>query len=306
MEIKSNNVLVGTFALFAVLGMFGFLLWLGQLQVNKSYSYYEVIFQGSVSGLRTSSSVQFNGLPVGTVTDLYLAEDDPNKVVAILQLDPRTPVKIDSVARLQMSGITGVAQIELSGGKPESAPLVDHAEDHYPVIHSVPSAMQELQTTAPEMIQNANKLIMQMSTLVVENQQAVKESFDHLNAITGAVAANTDQINEAITNLNTVSKNLDILTQNANQLVSVNGREFMTEAQQAASKFNKVAEGLNALIERNGPAFDKLSDAGLTQVPLLIQQTRQTIAVLDRMIVRAQQNPAGFLAGNKLPEVQAK
>lgn len=241
MEIKSNNVLVGTFALLAVLGIFGFLLWLGQLQVNKSYSYYEVVFQGSVSGLKTSSAVQYNGLPIGTVTDLHLSEDDPNKVVALLQIDPRTPVKTDLIARLQMSGITGVAQIEITGGSPESGPLLAHEEGHYPVIQSAQSALQELQTTGPEMIQNANKLILQISALVEQNQEAVKASLDHLDAITGTVAANTGQITEAIASLNEASKNFDTLTKNTNQLVNVDAHALVAEARQAVDNYNQVA-----------------------------------------------------------------
>lgn len=306
MEIKSNNVLVGTFALLAVLGVFGFLLWLGQLQVNKHYAYYEVIFQGSVSGLKNASAVQYNGLPIGTVTDLHLADDDPNKVVAILQLDPRTPVKEDSVAKLQMSGITGVAQIEITGGSAGSKSLKALNDEPYPIIPSAPSALQELQTTGPEMIQNANKLITQVTQLVVENQTAIKESIENLKTITGTVAANTGQINEAIGNLNLASSNMNALSRNADQLVNVDARAFVAEARQAAANYNQVAENLDALVKRNGPAFDRFSESGLSQVPLLIQQTRQAVAVLDRLVSRAQQDPSGFLLGNNVPEVSAK
>ena len=77
METKSNNLLVGSFTLLVLGALFVFALWVGRVQLDRTYAYYELVFEGSVSGLRQASTVQYNGIPVGRVIDLHLAEDDP-------------------------------------------------------------------------------------------------------------------------------------------------------------------------------------------------------------------------------------
>ena len=70
MEIKSNNVLIGAFTIFTVIGIFLFMLWISGVQLNKQFAYYKIIFDGSVSGLSEAGAVQYNGLPVGKVTEI--------------------------------------------------------------------------------------------------------------------------------------------------------------------------------------------------------------------------------------------
>src|SRR3546814_6392436 len=102
MEIKSNNILIGFSTLIVLVLILGFSLWISRVQLDRQYAYYKIVFSGSVSGLSKSGPVQFNGLPVGRVIDLSLAERDPSKVIAIIQVDARTPVKQDSIAQLEI------------------------------------------------------------------------------------------------------------------------------------------------------------------------------------------------------------
>ena len=54
---------------------------------------------------------------MGRVVDLYLDPDDPRQVVAVVRLRAEAPVRTDTVARLSISGLTGVAFIQLRGGQ---------------------------------------------------------------------------------------------------------------------------------------------------------------------------------------------
>ncbi len=99
------------------------MLWVSGVQLNQQYAYYKIIFDGSVSGLSEDGAVQYNGLPVGKVMDLHLMERNPNKVIAIIRVEATTPIKEDSVAQLELSGLTGVAFIQLTGGSPASEEL---------------------------------------------------------------------------------------------------------------------------------------------------------------------------------------
>jgi len=58
----------------------------------------------------------YNGLRVGEVTSIQLLANDPSKVTARIDVDASTPMDVDTRARLEFQGLTGVASIQLSGG----------------------------------------------------------------------------------------------------------------------------------------------------------------------------------------------
>ena len=69
METKANYLLIGLFTLAGLVGSMVFLLWLAQVQVDRQYAYYDVLFD-NVTGLGDAGDVRFNGLPVGQVVGL--------------------------------------------------------------------------------------------------------------------------------------------------------------------------------------------------------------------------------------------
>jgi phospholipid/cholesterol/gamma-HCH transport system substrate-binding protein len=108
METRANFVLIGAFTLFGILGSLGFFLWLAKVEVDRQYAYYDILFT-DVSGLGDAGDVRYNGLPVGQVVRLSLDRDDPGKVRVRIEIDAATPVKTDTIATLELQGVTGVS-----------------------------------------------------------------------------------------------------------------------------------------------------------------------------------------------------
>jgi phospholipid/cholesterol/gamma-HCH transport system substrate-binding protein len=306
MEIKSNNVLIGTFTIIVILCAFAFTLWVSKVQLNRQYAYYHIIFQGSVSGLGKSGTVQYNGLPIGRVVELNLAEDNPNKVVALVQVDPRTPVKEDSIAQLELSGITGVAVIEITGGSPGAKPLTAKAGETYPTIYAAPSTLQELAMSAPETLQNANRLLAELNVIVRNNQQSVGHVLENLDTISSSLANSSGDMEKAIKQLSEASVHLNSLGRNADALMKTDVKAFIADARATSQSYRQVADQLDVLLRTNGPAIDRLSREGLGQLPQLITETRALVSSLDRLVSKAQDDPARFFIGNNVPEVKAK
>lgn len=300
MEIKSNNVLIGGVTLVAVIAMFLFLLWINGVQLNRQFAYYKIIFDGSVSGLSASGPVQYNGLPVGKVTDLYLMERNPNKVIAIIEVDARTPVKEDSVAQLELSGLTGVAFIQLTGGSPESAELHAKPGQEYPIIRAAPSSLQDLLKSGPETLQNANDLIKELNNLVASNQRSISEALANLNTMSKALADNSENITTALTQLSQASQHLNSISRSADGLMKEDVKAFIADAREAARSYRDVAVELDAILKQSGPGIG----SGLSQLPQLVAETRALVSSLDRIASRAQDDPARFFVGNNVPEVQ--
>src|SRR6185312_16594666 len=101
METRANYVLIGLFTLAVIAGGFGFVWWFERASDSGSRVSYEIIFDGSVSGLRTGSAVLFNGIRVGDVTSLALDANDPARVIANVGVSAQTPVRQDTIASLE-------------------------------------------------------------------------------------------------------------------------------------------------------------------------------------------------------------
>jgi len=69
-----------------------------------------------VSGLNRSANVEYQGVVVGRVRDIYLTRDLPPQVAVIVDVEPGTPVRADTVAVLLGSLVTGIQYIQFQGG----------------------------------------------------------------------------------------------------------------------------------------------------------------------------------------------
>jgi phospholipid/cholesterol/gamma-HCH transport system substrate-binding protein len=95
-ENRANYILVGSFVLLVVLGLFGFVIWLAKIEVDREFARYTIYFDGSVSGLSTASNVLYNGIPVGTVGSIRIDPQNPQRVRVVVDIATDTPVKKDS------------------------------------------------------------------------------------------------------------------------------------------------------------------------------------------------------------------
>src|SRR5665213_2817226 len=108
METRANYVLIGFFTLAVVAAAFAFVYWFRHTGGTGERAVYRVIFSGPVSGLRTGSPVNFNGIRVGEVSDLNLDTVDPKKVDVTISVDPSTPIRSDTAISLEFQGLTGI------------------------------------------------------------------------------------------------------------------------------------------------------------------------------------------------------
>ena len=74
------------FTLAVIVGAFGFVYWFHDTGSSADRVTYRVLFDGSVSGLRTGASVLFNGLRVGEVAKLQLDAKEPSRVIAMARV----------------------------------------------------------------------------------------------------------------------------------------------------------------------------------------------------------------------------
>lgn len=147
MEIRARYVLIGSFVLAFALGVFGFVYWIKNAGGLGQRTSYQIRFEQPVAGLTTGSSVLFNGIRVGAITDLRLDPQDPKRLTVSIAVDPTTPIRSDTQVDVTYQGLTGAPAIALKGGEPNAAPLP--LRDHHPgVLVAGPGVGQNLTEAA--------------------------------------------------------------------------------------------------------------------------------------------------------------
>ena len=123
METRANYVVIGAFTLAAVVGAFLFVMWIAGYATPGGHRSFQVVFNGSVSGLSNGANVNFNGIKIGEVTHLTFSRSDPHQVVADIDVSADAPIDRNTKARLETAGITGAAAVALLGSSQAGQPL---------------------------------------------------------------------------------------------------------------------------------------------------------------------------------------
>ena len=167
MEAKVNFVVVGVFVVVLSTALIAGVLWLSSGKYyRRNFDIYQTYMSDSVSGLNLDAPVRYRGVDVGRVRKIALAPGNVEQVEVTLELDRGTPVKEDTVATLQTQGLTGIAFVELTGGRRDSPPLKARASEAYPVIQSRPSLMTRLETAAPILLDRLNRVSENLNALL--------------------------------------------------------------------------------------------------------------------------------------------
>jgi phospholipid/cholesterol/gamma-HCH transport system substrate-binding protein len=266
METRANYVLIGAFTLAVIAAAFGFVLWFQSLHTTKLRSPLRVVFEGPASGLRNGGSVNFNGIRIGEVITVKL--DNPRRVVALAMVENKAPIRKDTVVGLEFQGLTGVAAISLKGGE-ETAPPVPLDEDGVPVLTADPNALQDVTEAIRATLQNVNRL-------VADNQQSVKNSLHNLETFTGALARNSERIDNVMARVDGVMGKADSLMLGLN---SIGGGATGGELAAMVKAIKELADD-----------FDKRSGA-------LMADGRRTLSDISRAVNNFDRNPSRVIFG---------
>jgi phospholipid/cholesterol/gamma-HCH transport system substrate-binding protein len=210
METKANYVAVGAFVLICVFGFVIALLWLAGAQYSEEFSYYRTFFTGSVTGLGDGTAVRYNGIQVGHISKVDFDPDNPKRVIVTLQVNPTLNIPVDSEASIASEGITGGNYVEIDGGTKGAGYFPHKTWGDYPVIKSIPSTLQQLEQSAPELVAKLNKAADKLNDLLSDkNRAAVASILQNLNGTMAAVNKHSKDIETTLTNISQSSVKLN-------------------------------------------------------------------------------------------------
>ena len=199
METRASYLVVGGFVLVSLIALVVMVVWLAGVKLDEEFSYYDILFEGSVTGLKSGNPVRYQGIPVGVVSDMRIDPENVERVRVTIEVPTDTPIKEDAIASLEFQGITGVAYVQIEGGTQDAPMLRPRLGRSRPIIESKPSQLQEVFEAAPEMLNRFIVLLEQASVLLgKENQANVADTLDHIKTFTGTLAENSGDVAQMI------------------------------------------------------------------------------------------------------------
>jgi phospholipid/cholesterol/gamma-HCH transport system substrate-binding protein len=281
METKANYVAVGAFVLICIVGLVVTLLWTAGVQYSQEYAYFQTSFKGPVTGLGDGTTVRYNGIDVGRVTELNFDPNDPQKVIAKLQVKPNLHIRQNSEASIESQGLTGGSYVEISGGTRDSAELTA-PRGQVPVIKSKPSTLQQLEQSAPALFDKLNhaadKINVLLSDQNMKNLSGVLANLNtttaNLTAITTPLARRSGEIDATLVNISNASKQLG---------------PTLADADEGLKKFTKLSGDADAFV--NGE--------GLSQIGDVLRETRGLVASLTRLSNELDRQPTQLIFGDR-------
>lgn len=303
METKANYVLIGAFTIIVSLFLLLFALWAAKYSSDRSWREYMVIFNEPVTGLSEGSSVQYNGISVGTIEQLRLAPDDPRRVLALLRVQADVPIKSDTRAKMSMTGITGSPIIQLTGGSPGAPALAEVDTREIPVIQTEASALQNIADTANRLVARLDQVLSE------ENVQRVANTLANVESMTGAIAGQREDLSALIINAREASEQLEATLTNTNQAVQEIDRELVDKLPALVARLDSTlqnldsaAGGADAILSENRAAINSFANDGLAQLGPTLGELRLLVRDLRRISDRLDSSPARYLLGRDAPK----
>ena len=303
METKANYVLIGAFTILVALFLLGFGLWAAKFSSERNWQLYRVVFTEAVTGLSVGSPVQYNGIAVGSITDLELDPNDPRKVIAQLRLNASTPVKTDTQAKLAISSLTGPPIIQLTGGSPQAPRLVDSSRQAVPQITTAPSALQNISATA-------NRIVERMDQILSDaNVASISTTLQHLETISGNLASRDEGTQALLISARDAARKLETTLDTTNTAIGRLDRELVQQLpplldklDTTLTKLDSAAGNADGILGENRAAINSFANEGLGQLGPTLTELRGLIGDLRQVTERLENNPAGYLMGRETPK----
>ncbi|WP_372674906.1 MlaD family protein [Aquicoccus sp.] len=297
METRARYVLVGIFTLASFLAALGFVLWLGKVQLDRTYAQYDIVFD-TVAGLGQASAVQYNGFNVGKVLTIALDRDDPALVRVRIEILASTPIRVDTVATLASQGVTGVAFVALEGGSARAPRLEAVPPADVPVIASRPSVLQDLIADAPNLLAEAILLMRDIRTFTTpENGAAITQILKNVEDATLRIDAMASRTEAFMARAEITLARADATLVDAQGAFAVANTVIADDIPGIVRRLETAVDTLG----RSAAGFETFSRNGLPQFGALATEARALVANINALTNRIAGDPGRFLLGDQAP-----
>lgn len=245
METNVNYTIVGAF----VLVLFSFIcigvIWLSRGLSLEHYSTYAVYMEESVTGLSPDAPIEFNGVAVGTVSDIKISHSNPRLVILLLSIKDGTPITQGTVATISSRGVTGIAYVALKDNGSNLAPLTKEPGQPYPVITAAPSLFSRLDTGLERINTSLYKISSAIETILdPQTQAAIKNTIMNIDHFSAMLATESNQFSQIINNTARASQNFPSMVKTSQGAIQSLSSQTLPAADRAMRNLDSASQNL--------------------------------------------------------------
>jgi len=194
----------------SILLIFFMIMVAGNKIMEKRDSYYIKYEDTSVSGLQVGGAVKYYGISIGRVEAIDIDKEDVSNVIVTVSVKSGTPLKENVEASLNFVGITGLLQIEISGGTNEAEFLKPRS-----FIPAGESTIQNISGKAEVIVTKLEVLLNNLNAITAEENQHKLTNI--LTGIDSVLNKNVEPVGNIIANLEIISTELSEITVTLNE-----------------------------------------------------------------------------------------
>ena len=276
----------------------------------------------------------FQGVPVGQVLEIGFSEISPGTVMITIEIDASTPVKTDSLASIERSGLAGGRYILLRRGS-EAASKPVALKGVLPSLPTQSSSLDRVFERAPDVVDNINLLLDQASEMFSDNNiESVNSILTNLDTLTRSfveqrgeidrilrqVLATMEDVRVATGQFTQTSENLDhgleqLLDEVRGTTVTLreaiagfgsvaddNGPRItaaLDDFSSAAASIRRLSEETEELVRDSREPLSEFAQTGLYELTLTLREFRGRVASLNRVSRELERDPSLFLFGDR-------
>jgi len=206
--------------IFITAGTLILLITFATLSYDRLFSrkdiYYIAYTDQSLSGIEIGTQVKYLGIPVGTVRELHINPDNANQVIVTIAIEPETPIREDVSANLQMVGITGIKQIELTAGTADTE-LLEPESYIKPGVSITDQFVQQAESIAAKIDQVLDNMIeFTKDDTRAELFSFIEEAQGTIIRVNQLIDSNQERMERTVSNVDTLTSQLNQMVASAN------------------------------------------------------------------------------------------
>lgn len=316
METRANFVIIGAFTVLVAVAAVLFGLFTARFATDQAWDRYEILFEESVMGLSDGSSVVYNGVNVGRVVDIELNPEDVRQVRVEAEIESAVPIHEDTVATLRLTGLTGTAVVQLSGGAPE-VPRLEAPRRGLPRITAQISPLNRLVESSEGIVVTANRVMSQLGELLDEsNMDRVRRTLGEIETFSKALNDPASDLNRLLNNAAEAGQRLPALVdrldataaQVAETVASIDSGlvddlpALRDRLDRTLANLESLSGRLDQIVATNQDELSRIGGVGMRQLGGGLEDIRQLVRQLSDLVRQVEQDPARFLLGGEQPE----
>lgn len=259
MEAEARYARVGAIALLLIALLAATVLWVHSTGSGTASRRYKITFEHqSLQGLQARGDVTMRGVKVGSIVSYRFSPTRPRQVEVFIAVDPHAPVRADTRAVVDRNMLTGLATLQLVGGKEDSPLLGETGDEPYPVISEGESEQEHISQSLDQLVRRADQAFRDVdAALTPENRATFEEILRNVSDVTRHADATLARADAALASFQAASddmrglgRSLDADASRLTQRYDALGAEATTAVKQARESIRRVGDAVESAAQR--------------------------------------------------------